>query len=104
MGNGIQTFFGDRLSAGGAFPESAIGNSLKRSLNRPDFHQPGISKTLQNLITFTLSSTFLEIGITRLTQFRRYLFQPLIELMQPIAQTLLEMLDIFHGDCLQLPS
>ncbi len=57
MGNGIQPFFGDRLSAGDAFPESAIGNSLKRSLNRPDFHQPGISKTLQNLVTFILDDT-----------------------------------------------
>ena len=102
MRNGVQAFLGDLLAAGRAFSETAIGNSFERRLDRPDLHQPGASKALQNLVAFTLGSTFLVIGIGRLTQFHLYVFQSPGQLLQPIAQTLLEMHNISHEDCLRL--
>jgi hypothetical protein len=69
MGNSIEAFFGDRLSAGHAFPERAIRNPSKRSLYHPDFQQSGITKALQNLVAFALSGAFLDICIDWLIEF-----------------------------------
>ncbi len=63
MGNGIQAFLGDRLSAGRAFPESAIRDPSESGLYHPDLQQPGISETLQHLVAFTLRGAFLDICI-----------------------------------------
>jgi hypothetical protein len=69
MENCIHTFFGDRLSAGHAFSESAIRNPAESRLYHPNFQQSGISKALQNLVAFTLRGTFLGICIGRLIEF-----------------------------------
>ena len=69
MGNSIEAFFGDRLSAGHAFPERAIGDPSESRLYHPDFQQSGIAKALQNLVAFTLRGTFLDICIDWLIEF-----------------------------------
>jgi hypothetical protein len=56
MGNCIHTFFGDWLSAGHAFSESAIRDPAESRLYHPNFRQPGVSKALQNLVAFKIRS------------------------------------------------
>ncbi len=96
MGNGIQAFLGDQLSAGHALPERAILNPPESGLYHPDFQQSGISETLQNLIAFALSGAFLEICIGWLFQLRLDSRQARVEVTQTIAQTGLEFADVFH--------
>jgi hypothetical protein len=85
MGNGIHTFFGDWLSAGHAFSESAIRNPAESRLYHPDFQQPGISETLQHLVAFTLSGAFLNICINWLIELRLDPRQTCVEVTQTIA-------------------
>jgi len=96
MGNGIQAFFGNRLSAGHTFSERAVCNPPECGLYHPDFQQSGISKALQNLVAFTLRCTFLEICIGWLIEFRLDPGQARVEFGQAIAQTDFELTDLFH--------
>ena len=96
MGNGIQAVFGNRLSAGHAFSERAIGNPPESGLYHPDFQQSGISKALQNLVALSLRGAFLEIRIGWLTEFRLDPGQARVEITQAIAQTNFELADVFH--------
>ncbi len=102
MGNGIQTFFGDRLSAGHAIPEGAISDPSKRRLYHPDFQQSGIAEALQNLVAFTLRGAFLGIRIDCLIEFRLDPRQARFEVTQTIAQTDFELADVFHRHYLAL--
>jgi hypothetical protein len=96
MGNGIQAFFGDRLSAGHAFPERAISDPSESRLYHPDLQQSGIAKALQNLVAFTLRGSFLDICIGWLIQLRLDPRQAHDKVTQTIAQTDFEFADVFH--------
>ena len=102
MGNGIQAFFGNRLSAGHAFSERAIRNPPESGLYHPDFQQSGISKALQNLVAFTLGGAFLEICIGWLIEFRLDPRQARVKVTQTIAQTNFELAGVFHRHYLAL--
>jgi hypothetical protein len=96
MGNCIHTFFGDRLSAGHAVPERAISDPSESRLYHPDLQQSGIAKTLQNLVAFTLRSTFLDICIGWLIELRLDPQQARVKVTQTIAQANLELANVFH--------
>jgi len=96
MGNGIQAFLGDWLSAGHALPERAIRNPPESRLYHPDFQQSGIAKALQNLVAFTLRGAFLDICIDWLIKFSLDPGQARVEVTQTIAQTDFEFADVFH--------
>ncbi len=96
MGNGSQAFSGDRLSAGHAFPERAISDPSESRLYHPDLQQSGIAKTLQNLVAFTLRGAFLDICIDWLIKFSLDPGQARVKVTQTIAQTNLELANVFH--------
>ncbi len=96
MGNGIQAFFGNRLSASHAIPESAISDPSKRRLYHPNFQQSGISEALQNLGAFTLRGAFLDICIRWLIQLGLKPREARVEVTQTIAKTNLELANVFH--------